>query len=238
MPGRIGSAKPTRARSSHGTVVEPPGERDQPLAGGRRRLGQRRPGPRRRRVLAAACAITTSGAPSASSSIRPSGRRTRVRVTGSRSSAGSAWTSEAASSAIVPPSSSTAARSDRVNEPGVTSSPGQASSSARRASDRSAQARLRVVDGPLRRPHRRHDEPVLGDRPGLVGHDQVDRPQRLLGVEPPDQHAPLQEPVGAEAEDHGEQHRRLLGDRRDRRRDAGEQVLAQRMPAQEPHARW
>ena len=61
-------------------------------------------------------------------------------------------------------------------------------------------------------------------------------PERLLGVQPPDEDAALQESVGPEAEDDREQNRRLLRDRGDRCGDAGNDVLAQRVAAQEAHA--
>ena len=61
---------------------------------------------------------------------------------------------------------------------------------------RRAVRRGRAVAG---RQHVREHEPVLGQRAGLVGDDQVDRAQRLLGVQPPDEHAAPEQPVGARA---------------------------------------
>ena len=74
---------------------------------------------------------------------------------------------------------------------------------------------------------------ILRERPGLVGDDQVDRAERLLGAQAPDQDAPTQEPVGAKTQDDRQEDRRLLGDRRDRGRDARDQVLAGRIAAGE-----
>ena len=100
---------------------------------GRRAARRPRPTPRsaraqrcdRGRVAADPAPSTTSGAPSASSSIDPSGRRARVRVTGSAARRPARRRpGRGRRGAASPPSASTAARSDRVNEPGATPSPG------------------------------------------------------------------------------------------------------------------
>ncbi len=49
----------------------------------------------------------------------------------------------------------------------------------------------RVVDGSVGRADRRDPETVLGDRPGLVGDDQIDGAERLLGVQPANEDAAL-----------------------------------------------
>ncbi len=73
----------------------------------------------------------------------------------------------------------------------------------------------------------------MGERAGLVGDDQVDGAEGLLRVQPADEHVAAQQPVGPETEDDREQDGRLLGDRRDRCRDAGQQVRPGGLTARE-----
>jgi hypothetical protein len=94
-----------------------------------------------------------------------------------------------------------------------------------------------IHHGSGRCPDRGHLEPVACERARLVGDDEVDRTERFLGIEAAHEDAPLQEPVRAEAQDDREQDRRLLGDRGDRGRDPGQQVLACVLAAQEPERR-
>ena len=89
----------------------------------------------------------------------------------------------------------------------------------------------------VRRPQDVADgEAVLGQGPGLVGDDEIDRAEGLLGAQAAHQHAAPQQPVGAKPEDDRQEHRRLLGDRGDRRRDARDQVRPDRIAASEPGA--
>ena len=123
------------------------------------------------------------------------------------------------------------ASSDAVNEPGAVpfgADPGVVLGAQRLPQDGEPRrllraARSRSLDGD-------DVEPVPGERAGLVGDDQVDRAERLLGVQPPDEHAAAQQPVGTQAEDDRQQDRRLLRDRRDRRRDAGQEVRPGLLP--------
>ena len=124
MPGRIGSAKPTRARISHGPSSIRPASADEPLAGRCRRLDQCRP------PLALAHRATdrrrrTRGRPRAPRA--PGSRCARrvgpcVRVDGQRvRSAGCASTRSPASSSVsTARPRTTASRSARVNDAGVT----------------------------------------------------------------------------------------------------------------------
>ena len=73
--------------------------------------------------------------------------------------------------------------------------------------------------------HGDHDEPVLGQRAGLVRDDQVDRAEDLLGVQPTDEDRAAEQPIGTQAEDDREQDGRFLRDGGDRGRDAGQKVL-------------
>ena len=64
-----------------------------------------------------------------------------------------------------------------------------------RPSRRIARVRGRILDDADDVANRDHVEAVLGQRSGLVGDDQVDRAENLLGVQAPDEHAALEEPV-------------------------------------------
>ena len=141
-------------------------------------------------------ARTASGAPIRSVSTRPSRRAGCGRTGGDRRPArhrGARRGRGAPTSRPPPPPRI----SERVNELGGEPPPiAQASSSARSASSRIAEPVVGVLDRAGGRPDRRDVEPVAGQRPGLVGDDQVDGAERLLGVEPADEHAPLEEAVG------------------------------------------
>jgi hypothetical protein len=60
-------------------------------------------------------------------------------------------------------------------------------------------ALVRIGHRPVRRQHVAHGEPVRGQRPGLVGDDQVDRAERLLRRQPPYQDTSAKEAVRAQA---------------------------------------
>ena len=74
--------------------------------------------------------------------------------------------------------------------------PGVLLGAKRLAEDRQALGAIRRSGGVAGRQHVREHEPVLGQRAGLVGEDQADRAERLLGAQPPDEHAPPEQPVG------------------------------------------
>ena len=219
-----------RSRSSARTDHVPPS------GGGRRRPAARRPrhAPRRRAAQAACSLGRRRG--QAEDRLRGADRglldvptasaaRLRVRDHGRPSATGSASRRAAGSSVGSPPASLDRPDERRRERPGrrpldprPRRRPRRAGPSARQASragsvDRPGQVR----DG--------HDvEPVARQRAGLVGDDEVDRAERLLRVEPADEDAAPEQPVGAQTQDDREQDRRLLGDGRDRRRDAGQQV--------------
>ena len=233
-PSRIGSAKPTSARSAQRAVVavgrgRAPTSRSPRAA---RRLDRRpchalhdpEPASRSGRARPA----TASGAPSAelldAAVAAARSRRRDGPCVGrpARPATRSARVERGRRRRLPRPPRASAG----VNEPAPTPARARhASSSARSASvedGRAAPGRpTRAVAG---RRHRRDLEPVLGERAGLVGDDQVDRAERLLGVQPPDEHAAPEQPVRPEPEHDGEEDRRLLGDRGDRGRDAGEEV--------------
>ena len=121
---------------------------------------------------------------------------------------------------------------ERAGRRAATDRPGVLLRAERVAQDR--RSVVGVLDRAGRGPDRGHVEPVAGQRPGLVGDDQVDRAEGLLRVEPAHEHAPLEEAVGTQAEDDREEDRRLLGDRGDRRRDAGEDRRACVLAPNEP----
>ena len=102
--------------------------------------------------------------------------RARVRANGRASDTGSASRSSAGSRRAAGPSSATARISERVNELGgepPTDRPGVLLRAERIAQDR--RPGVGVLDRAGRGPDRGHVEPVPGQRPGLVGDDQVDR---------------------------------------------------------------
>ncbi len=86
------------------------------------------------------------------------------------------------------------------------------------------------------RPHATNRQPVLGQGAGLVGQDEIDGTERLLGVQVPDEHVALEQAVGAQPEDDRQQDGRLFRDGRDGRRDTGQDVLAERIPTQDAQA--
>ena len=69
-------------------------------------------------------------------------------------------------------------------------------------------------------------QPVLGQRPGLVGEQHGHRADGLGGAQPPQQDAVLRQAQTAERDEHGHEDRQLLGDRRERERQPVEQHLA------------
>ena len=86
------------------------------------------------------------------------------------------------------------------------------------------------------RPHAANRQPVLGQGAGLVGQDEIDGTERLLGVQVSDEHAALEQAVGTQPEDDRQEDGRLLRDGRDGRRDAGQDVLAERIAAHDAQA--
>ena len=178
---------------------------------------------------------TTSGAPRASHSVLPF-RRARVRVTGRASDAGIASSRlagvELRDAAGIRDGRTKRARerrwSDAVRRPGILLG-------AQRIFQDGEPLR-RIGDVAIRRPDRRDGEAVHRDRARLVGHDEVHGTERLLGIQPPDQHVAPEQTICTEAQDDREQDGRFLGDRRDRGGDPGEDVLAQRMAAREADA--
>ncbi|HEY3524147.1 MAG TPA: hypothetical protein VGK63_10600 [Candidatus Limnocylindrales bacterium] len=93
-----------------------------------------------------------------------------------------------------------------------------------------------VLDRSTRTVQTGHLEAVARQRPGLVRDDEVDGAEDLLCVESADENAAAKEPIRPKPEDHGQQDRRLLRDRRDRGRYAGEQVRRSRIPPGEPES--
>ena len=111
-----------------------------------------------------------------------------------------------------------------------------ASSSARSASSTSSWRRAGSSTGPVSVTTVSRARRFSVKRARLVGHDEVDGAERLLRIQAANQDASPQEPVGAEPEDHSEEHRRLLGDGRDRRGDSGQNGFAERRTPKEPEA--
>src|SRR5581483_5363039 len=62
-----------------------------------------------------------------------------------------------------------------------------------------------VGDRPVEVMHAGDLEPVPGERAGLVGDDEVDRAEDLLGIESADEDAAAEEPARTEAEDDGDE---------------------------------
>ncbi len=153
---------------------------------------------------------TTSGAPSARPSRWPP-RNAKVRVT-ERCDAGIASTRS-------PNGDRFATRLRDVRAEG-TGDPRPRSHPATRLPRRQRlleelEAPYPLLDRALERSHRRDRQAVLGQCARFVGHDQIDRPERFLGVQATDQDPALEEPIRPKAKDHGEQHRWLFRDRRD-----------------------
>ena len=69
-------------------------------------------------------------------------------------------------------------------------------------------------------------EPVLGQRPGLVGEQHRHRPDGLGGAQPAQQDAVLRQAQAADRDEHRHEDRQLLGDRGERERQPVEQHLA------------
>ncbi len=206
---RAGSGPRSRAsaRMRPRPVVDPAGERRRRRSPAAARLlddGSCHASGRQRSRRPASMGSTASGAPSASSSTRPS-RRLRVPSTAGHPSDGSRSTRSPGSRARVAAGRlDGASRSARVNEPGGRPALAQPRRRLRReAPPRSTRepARRARSTGAVRCRDGGDDQPVLRSASGLVGDDQVDRAERLLGVEPTDEHAAAQQPVGAEAED-------------------------------------
>jgi hypothetical protein len=69
-------------------------------------------------------------------------------------------------------------------------------------------------------------QPVLGQRPGLVGEQHGHCADGLGSAQPPQQHPVLRHPQTAERDEHRDQDRELLGDRGERERQPVEQHFA------------
>ena len=204
MPSRMGSAKPISATPARGgpVALRPPRGEQPQLPAGRR--------PRRSR-----CQARRRTVPAVGQSATPPARRARTRPSGPSargrrgrpacSVTGSAPTRSAGSVAS-PPSSAIAAAMARRERPGVRPLPAAARRPPRPAARRRGSRPLgvgrprpgRPVSPPGRDQHVDHRQPVLGQRAGLVGQDQVDGPEGLLGVQPPNEHAAAEQPVGAQ----------------------------------------
>ena len=80
-------------------------------------------------------------------------------------------------------------------------------------------------------------EPVLGQRPGLVGEQHGHRADGLGGAQPAQQNAVLRQAQTAERDEHRHEDRQLLGDRRERERQPVEQHLARGLAAEHAEER-
>ena len=69
-------------------------------------------------------------------------------------------------------------------------------------------------------------QPVLGQRPGLVGEQHGHRADGLGGAQPAQENAMLRQAQAADRHQHGDEDRQLLGDRGERERQPVEQHLA------------
>ena len=74
-------------------------------------------------------------------------------------------------------------------------------------------------------------EPVLGQRPGLVGEQHRDRPDGLGGAQPAQEDAVPRQAQTADRDEHRHEDRQLLGDGREREREPVEEHLADGLAA-------
>ena len=75
-------------------------------------------------------------------------------------------------------------------------------------------------------------QPVLGQRPGLVGEQHGHRADGLGGAQPAQEHALLRQAQAADRHQHGDQDRQLLGNRGEGERQPVEQHLARGLSAE------
>ena len=80
-------------------------------------------------------------------------------------------------------------------------------------------------------------EPVLGQRPGLVGEQHRHRADGLRGAQAPQQDAVLRQAQAAERDERRHEDRQLLGDRGERERQPVEQHVARRLAAEHAEQR-
>ena len=92
------------------------------------------------------------------------------------------------------------------------------------------------LDRSIRGEQAHQRQPIQGQCAGLVGQDQVDRTQRLLGIQPAHQHPPLEKPIRPQPQHHGQQDGGLLWDGGDGRADPGQQVRPGGLAASESEA--
>ncbi len=80
-------------------------------------------------------------------------------------------------------------------------------------------------------------QPVLGQRPGLVGEQHGHRADGLRGPQAPEQDAVSRQAQAAERDERGDEDRQLLGDRGERERQPVEQHVARGLAAEDAEER-